>query len=304
MIKQLTIIGGCLVTIGNSAVVSTTSSGDWSDTAIWNNATLPTIDDQAYISSVDHNVTISQTQSSGNILINGGVVVQNGGHYDGGAINIGQGGGGTPTLTVLTGGQVSLTQRLNVASEIESGNAVLNLYGGSINTTLDPTELNNGLNTFGVDGGSSTINLQAGSITTSGFLMNTAPLSNSTRTYDTATTINWESASSLGAGVSIYLTESGVNAYHASTTLNFTDFGFDTTFNFNGSNFNIGDEITLMSSASETEYMNYQNVNITGLDGQLSVSGTDLILTVVPEPTSAGLLGMGIMTVLMRRKRN
>jgi len=271
-------------------VIFSASSGQWADDSMWQGGAKPLITDQA-IGGDNHIIELNTTQESGNFLSNATLNVNNGGTLNTSGVNIGQGGAIGGVINLYTGGTINSANRINVNSVVASGDAYLNMYGGTFNVTGD----NGFIGTFGNgDGtGTSNFNFDSGIINAAGFLVKPD-------TSDNLTIVNWNSANSSGAGIDFHLTSSGINANNSEY---YTDFGTSTTFNFVGSNFSIGDEITLITSDSETLYTNHENVTINGIDGQLSVSGNDLILTVVPEPTSSALIGIASLSLIIRRKR-
>lgn len=285
-----------------AAVIDTLNSGNWQDTGTWTGGVLPGIVDAAHIVST-HTVTVNQAHDIEGLLHDGSVILNSGAILEvSGGTNIGHSFNNSATITLNSGSQLNCSSRLNVGSHVNSGNNVINLNGGAITVTgLSGNVRFEAINT---NGGSGTMNLNSGSLTAQGF-------SAVRRGTSSQTILNWNSASSAGAGVTFNLTASGtyVDTFNSNTNTLFTDFGTGTTFNFNGANFVEGNVITLMTSTSETAYTNYNNINITGfgstgLGGVLSVSGNNLMLTVVPEPTSAALLGLGGIILLGRRKRS
>lgn len=95
----------------------------------------------------------------------------------------------------------------------------------------------------------------------------------------------------------ISLTGSG--ALNIGTGLNFNDFAFSTL-----SGFGSGGNYTLFSTTSTIlGTLGNATGTISGLDATLQFSGNDLILNVVPEPATWGLLALSLTTVMVLRRR-
>ena len=95
----------------------------------------------------------------------------------------------------------------------------------------------------------------------------------------------------------ISLTGSG--ALNIGTGLNFTDFTFSTL-----SGFGSGGNYTLFSTTSAIlGTLGTTTGTISGLNATLQISGNDLVLNVVPEPATWGLLAASLTTVMVLRRR-
>jgi autotransporter-associated beta strand protein len=78
----------------------------------------------------------------------------------------------------------------------------------------------------------------------------------------------------------------------------FSDFGFNTLAGFSAGTYVLIDAGTVQGSLNAAD-----NGSISGLPAMLSVSGNDLVLTVVPEPSSFVLLAIGAACAIAFRKR-
>jgi hypothetical protein len=99
-------------------------------------------------------------------------------------------------------------------------------------------------------------------------------------------------------GVSDQITLSGLTTVDASA-LTFDRFDFNTLSGFaNGNNY------TLMSLTGAGSWSGFSTVTGTvgGLDATISLSGNDLVLSVVPEPSTWALLAGGLTTVMLLRR--
>lgn len=100
-------------------------------------------------------------------------------------------------------------------------------------------------------------------------------------------------------GVSDQITLSGLTTVDASA-LTFDRFDFNTLSGFvNGNNY------TLMSLTGAGSWSGFSTVTGTvgGLDGTILLSGNDLVLSVVPEPSTWALLAGYLTTVMLLRRR-
>jgi len=84
-----------------------------------------------------------------------------------------------------------------------------------------------------------------------------------------------------------------------SALLEFDDFDFNAVAGFGAGTY------TLISTTQAISGSLGSNLSgtVSGMNATLSISGNNVILTVVPEPTTAVLLGTGLMTVLVMRRR-
>lgn len=100
-------------------------------------------------------------------------------------------------------------------------------------------------------------------------------------------------------GVSDLITLSGLTSVNASA-LTFDRFAFNTL-----SGFANGNSYTLMSLTGGGSWSGFSTLTGTvgGLDGTISLSGNDLVLSVVPEPSTWALLAGSLTTVMLLRRR-
>ncbi len=100
-------------------------------------------------------------------------------------------------------------------------------------------------------------------------------------------------------GVSDLITLSGLTTVNAST-LAFDSFDFNTLAGFANTN-----TYTLMSLTNGGSWSGFSTLTGTvgGSDGTISLLGNDLVLNVVPEPSTWVLLAGGLTTVLLLRRR-
>jgi len=82
------------------------------------------------------------------------------------------------------------------------------------------------------------------------------------------------------------------------TGLNFSDFDFTAP-----SGFGAGDYVLFQTPGAISGSLGTTTGSISGFDATLSISGNNLVMNVVPEPSSLALLGSAFLLVFVRRRR-
>ncbi|MEP4078853.1 PEP-CTERM sorting domain-containing protein [Haloferula sp.] len=277
-----------LIPVGNAVNVSWTGSGatdDWNDTANWNQTYAPggngTIDNAIFSGAGDNNTptasfnyTVASDfnfRNEATLTLQSGVTISNirNGRLGGNANN----GGGH---IIQTGGTLSGTTILVASSPTASTRSTHTMSGGAVTLTGQYD-----VNTLGdviLTGSSASVS--AGSIDFSG-----------------ASTLTFNFASS---GIGSFSAPGAFNAAATSTmTINVGDY---TPI--------LGESFTLVDAGTLT---GFDAANITvngfgtaGIDYSLTQdlgSNGNIVLSVIPEPSAAALLGLGLSGLLLRRRR-
>ncbi|GEM_PF-4185060 len=267
-----------------SAATFNNGAGDnlWETPGNWVGGVLPTSSDGVDISS---NVTLSSSATTANTLIRSfEFTLDSGAVYTTGNSNVGQA-NSNGIVTINTGASytINTTASMNLAvGNTVNGSGTLNLNGGTISL---------GGSLQGVGGSGATraesfVNFNAGTGSFRNFSFSDADLTN--------VVFNWAlSGTSTVANISV-TSASFVNNLAKVDTFNF---GANTLVN--------GDVVTLVSGVAGTTYSNLAGIAVTGIasGGVISQVGNDLVLTVIPEPSSLMLLTGGLLSLAFYRRR-
>ncbi len=248
--------------------------------------------------SLNRTLTIDQTV---NTTFAGSIVGVNGGAR----IILNKSGAGSLGLS----GNITLARETTVTAGtllINSTNATFTNESGvnaiTVNGTLGGTGTLQitGADSVTLTGNGSLVAGLAGSAGQTTYNLSGGSLDLSTRTASSGTGwLNFDLGTAATAGTTydrISLTGSGT--LNIGTGLNFTDFTFSALSGFGSGNY------TLFSTTSTIlGTLGTATGTISGLDATLQVSGNDLILNVVPEPSTWALLAVSLTTVMVLRRR-
>lgn len=254
---------------------------DWLTASNWNPNSLPVGNDNT---TLDGGGTGATTLTGGNVTVAGLQVkkghvltIDNDGYTltSNGAINMSQGAAGDGTIINHLAGTVSLGSLLSMSGNATGGTSFYNLSGGTL-TTSGISVGNAYAATFSLIGELASVTAGSGAVTAGPY-----------------STFNFE----LGS--------MGIDAIDTTGSFSLSS---GAALNIIGSSYTGGaGTISLFSYGSrvdDTEFV--ENISgFTGLNADVvySDSGIDLVLTVVPEPSAAALLGLGAVGLLVRRRR-
>lgn len=254
--------------------------GSWETATNWVGGALPTSTDSAQIQA---NASLSSAQNvSGVLVYTAELVINSGGSITAtSVVNIGQATTTDGILTINTGGTLTTTNGISLGPQSVNASGTLNLNGGTINSANHIV----GRGNTGATRAESFLNFNAGTASFRNFEFNDIDLTN--------VVFNWAlSGTSTVANISV-------------TSASFAnDLAAVDTFNFTGGTLVNGDVVTLISGSGGA-FNNLSGIAVTGIasGGVLSQVGNDLVLTVIPEPSSLMLLTGGLLSLAFYRRR-
>ena len=198
--------------------------------------------------------------------------------------------------TTIKGG----TLKLNTSTSIGSSPTITVGDAGSTNAVLDVTTAGFTVGSTQTLGGIGKILATGKTVTASGTIsagnsVGTLTIDGGTLALDASSKFTFE----LGTSSDLISLLNLATLNLGSGTLGLNDFTFSDSGGFNEGIYNL---ISGASSYSGTLDSGNLTGTVLGKDGTLSMSGNNLILTVVPEPSAALLGSLGVLALLRRRR--